>query len=94
MLNGVIEQAGFAGEHADLSGDLAGREVAHETHLAGQAEAARHRASHLRRDAEGHRRRVGDEDRLDAPRVGELEHELARAVDRALVARRRAASTT
>ena len=37
-----------------------------DPHLAGQAEAAPHRAADLRRDAERLRRRVGDEDRLDA----------------------------
>ena len=73
------------GQHADLAGDLAGREVANQPHLAGEAEAARHRAPHLRRDAEGHRRRVGDEDRLDPAAVRQLEHELSGAVDGAIV---------
>ena len=59
-----------------------GREVAHETHLAGEAEGAAHGAAHLRRHAEGLRRRVGDVDALDLPAVGEAEHEFPGAVFR------------
>ena len=86
MLNGEVEQAGGGGQDADLSGNLARSEIADEPHLARQAEPARHRASDLGRDAERHGRRVGDEDRLDAAAVCELEHELPGAVDGRLVA--------
>ena len=67
-------------EDAHLAGDFAGRQMANQAHLAGQAEGAAHRAADLRRDAEGLRRRVGDEDRFDLLAVGEREDELLRAV--------------
>ena len=65
-MNGLSRRSSASREHAHLADDLAGGQVAHEPHLAGQAEGARHRAADLGRDAEGHGRRVGDEDRLDA----------------------------
>jgi hypothetical protein len=72
------------GEHAHLPDDLARGQVADQTHPAGEAERARHRAADLRRDAEGHRRRVGDEDRLDVLAVGEAKEKLLGAVHRRL----------
>ena len=60
------------------------RQVAHQPHLAGQAEAALHRAADLRGNAERLARRVGNEDRLDAPAVVESEQKLHRAVGRRL----------
>src|SRR6187200_650143 len=57
-----------------------------EPHLAGQAEAARHRAAHLRRDAEGHGWRIRDEHRFDPAPIAQLEDELPRPVGRQLVA--------
>ena len=79
-----VLQVEFAGQHADLPGDLARRQMPGQPHLSGQAEPAAHRAPDLGRDAEGHRRRVGDEHRLDAAPVGEGEHELPGAVVRLL----------
>ena len=64
----------------DLTGDLARREMPNESHLAGQAERAAHRAANLCRDAEGLRGRVGNEDRLDLPAVRESEDEFLGAV--------------
>jgi hypothetical protein len=86
MLNGLSSRSVALGEHAHLSGDFARGEIADEAHLAGQAESARHRAADLGGHAEGHRRRVGDEHRLDLPAVGQLEDQLARPVGRTLVA--------
>ena len=83
MLKRRVEHAELAREHAHLAGDLAGGQVAVDAHLAGQAEGAAHRAADLGRDAEGLRRRVGDEDRLDQLAVGEPQQELRRAVGRA-----------
>ena len=60
-------------------------EMSHQSHLARQAEAARHRAPNLGRDAERHRRRVGNEHRLDTLTVAQLQYELASPVDRLLV---------
>ena len=82
MLNARVAQVERVGEHAHLADDFAGREVADQPHLAGQAERAGHRAADLRRDAEGHRRRVGDEHRLDLAAVGEAQQELLGAVGR------------
>ena len=86
MLNGWSSSAGRRREDADLTGDFARGQIPDEPHLPGQAEAARHRAPDLRRDAERHRRRVRDEHRLDAPAIRELEGELPRPVRRDLVA--------
>ena len=83
MLNDLSRRSVAVGQHADLTGDLARREVAHEPHLAGETEVAVHRAADLAGDAERLPRRVGDEDRLDALAVGELKQELPRAVGRA-----------
>ena len=58
------------------------RQVPDQTHLAGKAERAGHRASDLGRDAEGHRRRVGNEHRLDLTTVSELQQELLGPVGR------------
>ena len=69
------------GEHADLADDLAGGQVPRQPHLAGEAEGAGHGAADLGRDAEGHRRRVGDEDRLDHVAVGEAQEEFLGAVN-------------
>ena len=76
MLKAVPREAGFVREHAHLAGDFAGRQVAHEAHLAGEAERAGHRAADLRGNAERLRRRVRDEDRLDLPAVVELSRNL------------------
>ena len=78
----LSEHVQLAQQHADLPDDLAGRQVADDAHLAGQAERALHRAADLGRDAEGLRRRVGDEDRFDEVAVGEPEQKLRRAVGR------------
>ena len=67
-------------QHPDLAGDLSGGQVADKAHLAGQAEGACHGAADLRRDAEGHRRRIGDEDRFDLPPVREAQQEFLRPV--------------
>ena len=48
----MSQQVELACEHAHLADDLAGREVADEPHLAGEAEGARHRAADLGGDAE------------------------------------------
>ena len=82
----LAEHPELAQQHADLADDFAGRQVADDAHLAGQAEGALHRAADLGREAEGLRRRVGDEDRLDLLAVGEAEQELGRAVGRRLAA--------
>src|SRR5262249_28596979 len=71
-------------QDANLADNLAGREIAHEPHLSGETERAGHRAPDLRRDAEGHRRRVGDEHRLDDAAVAQTEGELLGAIDRFL----------
>jgi hypothetical protein len=76
----LVEETGGRGEHADLTGNFASRELADQTHLSRQAESASHRASNLRRDAERHRRGVRDEDRFDSSAVGELQSQLARPV--------------
>ena len=89
MLNVTSCSRELRGQHANLAGDFASRQVADQPHLAGQAERARHRAADLRRDAERHRRRVGDEHRLDVPAVGEPEQELLGAVDRRFASARR-----
>ena len=81
-VEGRVEQARRPCQHAHLRGDFARRQMAHEAHLAGQAEGAPHRAADLRRDAEGLRRRVGNEDALDLAPIGEGQHELAGAVFR------------
>ena len=88
MLKRVSRMSSALGEHADLADDFAGGQIPDEPHLAGQAERARHRAADLGRDAEGHRRRVGDEHRLDLAAVGEPQQELLGAVDRSLALRR------
>ena len=54
MLKGLSQEVERLGQHPDLADDFAGRQVADEPHLAGQAERAGHRAADLRRDAEGH----------------------------------------
>ena len=82
----LVEHAELAQQDADLADDLACRQVADDAHAAGQAEGALHRAADLGRDAEGLRRGVGDEDRLDEVAVGELEEELRRAVGRTVPA--------
>ena len=86
MLNGASSRPVAGASTRTCAGDLAGREVAHQAHLAGQAERAAHRAAHLRRDAEGLRRRVGDVDALDLPAVRQRQHQLLRAVLGVLVA--------
>ena len=58
------------GEHSDLTHDFAGRQIPDKAHLSGQAERARHGATNLRRDAERHRGRIGDEHRFDLTTVG------------------------
>ena len=68
---------------AHLTGDLPRRQVAREPHPAGQAEAALHGATDLRRHAQRLGRGVGNEDGLDAAAVAEPEPELDRAVARA-----------
>ena len=80
MLKRVLAHVERVGEHADLADDFAGGQVPDEPHLAGEAERARHGAADLRRDAERHRRRVGDEHRFDLPAVGEPQQELLGAV--------------
>ena len=94
MLNGLVEQVGRAREQADLGGDLGGAQVADQAHLAGQAEGAAHRAADLRRDAKRLRGRVGNEDRLDLLAVGQVQHELLRAVFRDVVLDDVAAATS
>ena len=84
MLNVWSRSSRAPGQHAHLAGDFAGGQVPHQPHLAREAERAGHRAADLRRDAEGHRRRVGNEDRLDLPAVGEREQEFLGAVGRTL----------
>jgi len=71
-----IAQVQGAGEHAYLTGDLASAQVSNEPHFAREAERARHRAADLRREAERHRRRIGNENRFDLPFVGELKQKL------------------
>ena len=78
MLKRWSEHVELAQQDADLADDFARRQVADDAHAPGEAEGALHRAADLRRDAEGLRRRVGDEDRLDQVAVGELEEELRR----------------
>jgi hypothetical protein len=58
----------------------------HQSHLARQAEAARHGAANLRRNAEGHRRGVGDEHCFDPFAVVQLQDEFPCAINRLLVA--------
>ena len=82
MLNGLAEEAGRRASTRTWPDDLARRQVADEAHLAGQAERAGHGAPDLGRDAEGHRRRIRDEDGLDLAAVGEAQQELLGAVDR------------
>ena len=86
MLNGCSSKPGGRGERDDLPDDFPGGQVPDEPHLAGQAEPAGHRASDLRRHAEGHGRRVRDEHRFDPAPVAELEDELPGAVGRQLIA--------
>ena len=81
-LNRLSRMLERVGEHADLADDFAGGQVPHQPHLAGEAEAARHRASDLGRDAEGHRRRVGDEHRFDHVAVGEAQQRISRCRQR------------
>ena len=69
-----------AGEDANLPDDFSRGEIANQAHLAGEAERARHGAADLRRDAEGVRRRVGNEDRLDVPPILEAQQEFFCAV--------------
>ena len=52
MLKRCRRAAELARQHANLSGDFAGGQVAIDPHLAGQAEGAPHRAPDLRREAE------------------------------------------
>jgi len=78
----LVEHAGRGGKHTHLAGYLSSRQMTHEAHLPGETETASHCAANLGRDAERHRRRVWNEDGLDAASVGELECELTRAVDR------------
>ena len=73
-----------AREHAHLADDLARGEIAQQPHFSGETEGARHGAADLGRDAEGHGRRVGDEDRLDPPAVAEAQQKFFGAVDRPL----------
>ena len=77
------------GQDADLTDDLARRQVAHEPHLAGQTERARHRAANLRGDTEGHPRSVWNIDALDRAAVIESEQELLCAVNRLLTMHQR-----
>ena len=74
------EQSEVFCQHANLAGDFAGREIAHQAHFAGEAEAALHRAADLSGDAEGLARCIGDEHGLDAPAVFELQQKLHGAV--------------
>ena len=83
MLNRALPHRERVGQHADLADDFARGQVPREPHLAGQAERAGHRAAHLRRDAEGHGRRIGDEHRFDPLAVRQAKQELLGAVDRA-----------
>ena len=71
-------------EDAHLTGDLAGGQISDESHLPSEAERAGHRAADLRGHAEGHRRCVRDEHRLDGAAVGETEKKFLSAVDRGL----------
>ena len=64
------------GEHAHLPDDLARGQVADQTHLPREAEAALHRAAHLGGDAERLAGRVGNEHRFDAAVVVQLQQEL------------------
>ena len=82
----LVQQPGRGSKHHNLPDDLSGGEMPDQPHLAGQAEAARHRAAHLRRDAEGHGRRIRDEHGFDPAPVAQLEDELPRPVGRQLVA--------
>ena len=84
MLNALVAHAERVGEHAHLADDFARRQIADEAHLSREAERARHGAADLRRDAERHRRRVGNEDRLDLTAVGQAQQEFLGAVDRSL----------
>jgi hypothetical protein len=79
-VEGAAGERGVLHQHPDLARNFAGGEVAHETHLAGEAERAIHRTTDLRRDAERLGRRVRNEDRLDFTTVGELDQVLRRAV--------------
>src|SRR5262249_25222154 len=72
------------GEHAHLADDLAGGQIPHEPHPAGQTERARHRAADLRRNAERHSRCVRNKDGLDCAAVLEPQQELLRPVHRFL----------
>ncbi len=85
------EQVQLPGENADLPDDFAGRQVAVDAHLAGQAERAAHRAANLGRQAEGCAwiarsgfAGVRDVDRFDRPPVVEPEQELDGPVGRGL----------
>ena len=80
MLKRHAEQAEFTRQDADLAGNLAGRQVAHEPHPSRQAERALHRAADLRGHAESLARRVGDIHGFDVTAVGQLKPELLRAV--------------
>src|SRR5436853_6037602 len=70
---------------ADLIDDLADGEIAHETHLAGGAERAGHRAAGLRREADRVARAVmRHEHRLDVMTVVQPKERLACLTIRAL----------
>ena len=71
-------------EHAHLADDLAGGEIANQAHLPGQAEIAPHGAPDLGGHAEGIRRGLGNEHRLDAPVVTEFQQKLLRPVGRSV----------
>jgi hypothetical protein len=90
-VEGGLAHVQRAGKDTHLAHDFTGGQVPYQTHLAGQAERARHRAADLGRNAEGHRRRIRDEDRFDVPAVDEPQQELLRAIGRhfALLERRR-----
>ena len=81
-VEGLVLQVERVCQHANLADDFASRQVADQAHLARQAERAGHGAADLRRDAEGHGRRVGNEDRLDLSAVGEAQQKLLGAVAR------------
>ena len=70
-----------------LRHDLGRRQIAHQRHGAGVAEAAGQRAADLGRDAQGAPVVLRDEDGLDLLAVGEAQQPLAGAVARALLGR-------
>ena len=71
----------LACEDADLTGDLSRGQIAVESHLAGEAESAFHRAANLRGDAERLRWRVRDVDRFDVLPVRKAQQELRRSIN-------------